>query len=758
MFRLARHWLVSLGLVLLVGCGGSGGSKPTAAEPPESTGGTLNGVAGGASLTGGTNQAQGGSGVGIGIGGATAAGGTTDTSISGTSIEDASAGSTLGGATSLGGMATSLGGMATSLGSGGAVANPTVKVVPDQPAMVQLPNQIEVSVPAGAVTVPGTLSVERWDFPPSGGTNVGIGASSYIIGLNDGLGGQALSKPATITFHFDPAQLRKDVAASEAVWVVYWDSAKRRLVEEPCTVDATNGTVTVSTNHFSQWWLYLLGPGDAYGTSPHFTFRFPAAINISAWGTNDPFEVMARVRSKLEAFHDAYVAAGFGAPSWKVPVYLSESDEAGYGPLTGNVCLTSRIYSSDMNVFEHELAHELFHAFQGAKLNVFSLDQRRWFVEAAADYAADALATHSGLMGKDIAATWATLPIDTIDGKHEYATSHFLRWLVAQGKMVAALQDAVFGAWVTDQGKSAFAAAATLKGSFAQTFVEYLVWLETAADSPLAKTPLGGQVIAPGFSLDQQLDLPIHFRPAVLAYQANLPPEQQRLLSWTLPNGVVSAVRILRGGLRGNPEIPTESSTMFSNGDLVLLIVNVDQAQLVTLHVELEPDPAPFYLGPTDIVSALLPNTDSTASYVAYETIYVPWPVEVLSVNSTTCKQSLSGRSPLMCWAWVIRARSRLPGKSLNCRLRLGGGAAPGNGSTTGTPWEVTQLPQVSSTGTAFSLPALPDDVPIPVTGGSTSLWAPIRVSQYPFNLPVVSDEVTAAEVQIEVEAVPFDN
>ena len=200
----------------------------------------------------------------------------------------------------------------------------------------------------GAVTVPGTLSVERWDFPPSGGTNVGIGASSYLIGLNDGLGGQALSKPATITFHFDPVQLRKDVAASEAVWVVYWDGAKRRQVEEPCTVDATNGTVTVSTNHFSQWWLYLLGPGDAYATSPHFTFRFPAAINISAWGTNDPFEVMARVRSKLEAFHDAYVAAGFGAPSWKVPVYLSESDEAGYGPLTGNVNLTSRIYSSDM--------------------------------------------------------------------------------------------------------------------------------------------------------------------------------------------------------------------------------------------------------------------------------------------------------------------------------------------------------------------------------------------------------------------------
>jgi len=124
----------------------------------------------------------------------------------------------------------------------------------------------------------------------------------------------------------------------------------------------------------------------------------------------------------------------------------------------------------------------------------------------------------------------------------------------------------------------------------------------------------------------------------VLAYQANLPLGQQRLLSWSLPNGVVSAVRILRGGLRGNPEIPAESSIMFSNGDLLLLIVNVDQAQLVTLHVELEPDPAPFYLGPTDIVSALLPNTDSTASYLAYETIYVPWPVEVLSVNSTTCR------------------------------------------------------------------------------------------------------------------------
>jgi hypothetical protein len=209
--------------------------------------------------------------------------------------------------------------------------------------------------------------------------------------------------------------------------------------------------------------------------------------------------------------------------------------------------------------------------------------------------------------------------------------------------------------------------------------------------------------------------------------------------------------------LRGNPELPTESSTLISNGDLLLLLVNSDQAQQVTLHVELEPDPAPLYLNTNDTRSAVLPNTVSTASYVSSVTVYVPWPVEVLSSVPTPCKESLSGRSPLMCWAWLVRARSRLPGKLLDFRPRLNGSATPGNGIMTGTPWEVTQLPLVSSTGATFALPTLPDDVSVPVTGGRMSLWAPIRVTQYPNNSPVVSNDVTAAEVQLEVEAVPFD-
>jgi len=350
--------------------------------------------------------------------------------------------------------------------------------------------------------------------------------------------------------------------------------------------------VSVQVRHFSQWYLYVLGPGDVHATSAHFTFRFPAAINVSAWGTTDPFQVMARVRAKLEAFHDAYVTAGFAAPTHKVPVRLKEVLESAYDPLSGDITVSSFNYGAGDARLEHELAHELFHAFQGAQLNLFSLDARRWFVEAAADYAADALASHSGLMGSKIQPTWSWLPLGLLDDNHEYATSHLLAWLAARGKGLKDLQDAVFGALLTtDTGEAAFAKAAAGAGGFARTFVEYIVWLETDARSPLAAQPVAGLSITDSFSADSiRLDLLSSTTPEPRAYTAAWSPGTERELVWdTPPAGVELEVRVLRGGARGSAETPLGRYATLAAGDAILFVLAGEAAATGGFTVRLDP-------------------------------------------------------------------------------------------------------------------------------------------------------------------------
>ena len=627
-----------------------------------------------------------------------------------------------------------------------------IAVVAGQPARVELAGGIVVSVPGEAITASGSLSVQRLSFSPAVPVTVGELVAGFAIELPGQPASAPLKAPATITFTLDPARLRADVPAAEAAWVVSWDGRSNDLVEEPAVVDAVAGTVTVHPMHFSSWWLYVFGPGDVYGTSPHFTFRFPAAINVNAWGTTDPFQVMARVRSKLEAYHDAYVAAGFAAPANKIPVRLMEALEAGYDPLNGDIVVSSFNYTSDATMLEHELAHELFHAFQAAQLNLFSLDARRWFVEATADYAADALAAHSGRMGKDIDATWSWYPLGLVDGKHEYATSHFIAWLVARGKSFATLHKAVFDAWLTtDAGESAFATAAAGPGGFAATFRDYILWLETSPQSPLASKPFSGFSVSDLFSTTLPLDALSSTTPKLAAFTAAWTAGEEHDLLWEAPPaGVDLNVRVLRGGSRASVEEPTTTYTTLKPGDAMLFLASGEAPSEKPILIQVEPAPKYVQFSIAER-SGNIPSSDArglcSCKYNVVGSYTLPYGTEQIAMTTTSpCAVSASGASPPVCFAVELVVRQSIPGRIITWWPSLsGGGSCSFPGLCLSEGMLTVRDGQPYTNASPFRIPA---------SGGATSIWSVARCTETTDTGEKLSHEDVLAELQIRVSSV----
>jgi len=653
-------------------------------------------------------------------------------------------GPTLGGALS-GGASTVGGASSGPLGTGG-TSTPqemtvTLAVSPGQDAQLQIPQGISVAVPGHALGEAATLVVSRSAIPPQTPPNVGQLEGAYQVELF-GAKSHELLAPATLTFHVDPARLRKDVTAPEAAWVLYWDEQQNVLLEAPSTVDATAGTVTVQTNHFSNWWLYLLGPGDVSGTSPHFTYRFPAAINVAAWGTTDPFAVMAKARSRLESFFEAYVAAGFTPPSAKTTVQLRETYEAGYDPLMGDITISSYNYTSDASMLEHELAHELFHAFQGARLNLFSLNTRRWFVEAAADYAADAIASHSGRMGQDIDGLWSSQALGLVNGNHEYATSHFIAWLVTQrGIAFKKLQDAVFDTLlITDAGESAFATAAGGASGFARTLVDYIVWLETDATSPLASKPFEAMPLSDLHSEDVALDFASNTAPLVKAYSADTSWREPLDLIWEEPPaGVEYAVRFMPGGSRLLAIEPSSTYIPMTSGDGFLFVLAGNGKVDDSVKLLVEPTANSVFFS-TDTLSGTV--TDAALSiactYEFFATGFYtrPYGTELVEATVTPCESSQA----LSCHAVTLTVRETVPDRRIRWTPSIDLHPTCSSGAYAGVKWQRDGAAYTN--GDAFEVPA----------SGATSVeQASLLLRGYDAASNPTDKQVLVAELQMRV-------
>ncbi len=361
----------------------------------------------------------------------------------------------------------SIGCLIAGCSGGGAASSPeygqpppvTGKELAKQDVSSTVPLQIEtdegritLAAPAGAFAEPTTVRVRAATAQPP------IDKVGKVIRAYDVETSAEMKQTATLTFSYADATLAPDVAAEDQLKVAFYHPEMRSWVQAHLkSVDTTSRTVTVETDHFSVWTLWgILGEYKVDNTSPRFRIHWDPNINASGMGARNVEQYKDKTREVLEKSYTAYTTAGFTAPVGKIDVYVVDAEESAYNPLTGNVIISSKSY--DDNATIHEIAHELFHLFQNRQINLKSMDWRRWFVEGAADYAADKVAMSTGMMGATVKPDHFQVYLTTVDGKHEYALAHLIHYLVGRGVDFKELQDAVFKDWqFTDRSESAFA-------------------------------------------------------------------------------------------------------------------------------------------------------------------------------------------------------------------------------------------------------------------------------------------------------------
>jgi len=366
---------------------------------------------------------------------------------------------------------------------------------------VQVGSQFVAIVPAGAVDVPARLVVTGGSAlaPTMPWTPV----VSYEVMLV--VNGQPVqpARPITLRFRVFPAALPAGVPAEDRLVATTLPQGETEWREMPFKIETDAEGVawmTVETPHLTSFAQWLLSGGWTVLSVPGWRIFFDPGQNAAGFGAKTMEELAVAYRGILDSAFAAYVSAGFPSPrdpptSWaKVSVYLvpMPDDGAYYNALTGNIVVNSLVASD--NEARDEAQHELFHLFQNAVLNMKSMDLRRWFVEAAATYAADRVAPATGELAKKMRTDFFRTRVDVVNEKHEYAAGNLLDWAVRGGANLKDLQDAVFAAdALTGDPLAAFGAglAAAVPacqgplGGFADSYLCFASWAMFDAARPL---------------------------------------------------------------------------------------------------------------------------------------------------------------------------------------------------------------------------------------------------------------------------------
>lgn len=287
---------------------------------------------------------------------------------------------------------------------------------------VSLPDKsFEVMIPKGALTSKERIEIVEPAYVPQ--PRVGKIVAAYGVLSKT----EFFNASVVIKFRIPNTTKTLNKSFEDMYTVMFYDQRNKVYVEVPCEYNPVDKEVSVLTQHFSLW--ALIGLEDyTVAHSPNFKIMFNPNISAAGLGAREIYGFIAKVRAYLEDAYDIYVKAGFTKPKHKISVYVVDSEESYYTPLTGNIIISS-ISPSD-NETIHEIAHELFHLFQNQDMNFLLMDRNRWWIEATADYVADKLAFRTGQMGSGIRLNYPEIPLTAVDGNHEYATALFVDWLV----------------------------------------------------------------------------------------------------------------------------------------------------------------------------------------------------------------------------------------------------------------------------------------------------------------------------------------
>ncbi|HNV71510.1 MAG TPA: hypothetical protein PKO06_17530, partial [Candidatus Ozemobacteraceae bacterium] len=336
--------------------------------------------------------------------------------------------------------------------------------------VIEHEGKVRVTVPADAFGKPVEIVISKPETlpPPTPGCK---DLAAYDISVGDK---HVFDQLMTIDLSFSPQQIDSDLPPEKALLVSFWNEQTQTWHIAPSLVDVQNGRVTAYTNHLSLWKLTYIARGYRIKESDHFRLIYdpnfrptltrphPKKPTMSITTQEDPDDFAQRVLAALQESHRKYVVAGFTEPDTKIDLGLGELLkktvistvkpsqwvfgfpttwvfivpsvlESYRNGLTGSVYI-SRNFDSPADV-SHTCAHEYFHVLQNLYANIYSLGIRKWWVEATAEYAAGQVAFKMGpdVMGDQINYFYPELPLTHKDDVHEYATSHFLHWLVKNG-------------------------------------------------------------------------------------------------------------------------------------------------------------------------------------------------------------------------------------------------------------------------------------------------------------------------------------
>lgn len=314
----------------------------------------------------------------------------------------------------------------------------TAAVDPVSGQTVTLPDRISIRFPAGAVRSRQTLTIKSAPEAPPSESDALEPLDTLDLSLGEA---HEFDQEITIEMPFEPGKIPPDIRPESGILVAFLDSGSGRWVHVPVEVDLNRRIAIVRTRHLSVWRSYYLKRGYDILGSRHFLIVFDRSMSVPkpTWPSTRDF--ISEIEAALVNAWDQYSKAGFKMPSSPMHVFVeARYQEPEWGKYSGHIYMGSPNGKAEVR---QDLAHELFHAVQNRYYSIQGMGLRFWWIEATAEYAADAVANGGAGQMLVPAYDYFSTALNDSDRQHAYATSHFIRYLVDRGVSFKTMWDDV---------------------------------------------------------------------------------------------------------------------------------------------------------------------------------------------------------------------------------------------------------------------------------------------------------------------------
>lgn len=358
-------------------------------------------------------------------------------------------------------------------------------------------DDVRVYIPVGTAVIPPTLKVESLSEPPAP-----VPSGIEVLRTTEVSIGDQHEFPNPLTVSIPSAGIPKP----EHVRAVLWDRELGKWIMLPTKYDPATKRIQARTLHLSpiSWWLLTQWLHDVVETE-HFKITYrksavqadrdrsdlgwplvmaadsPDPIGLPMPAPRDGVPIFIQdLAQTLEYAYQSYKSAEFPVPTWTSTDVIVGSGNLVEEPfrekITGMVFCPAQLGLKDVKpgvtinrraAVRVAIAHELFHVVEGQTFSIPGLAVRKWFIEAAAEYASRRIAFGPRFQLETLSTTVFALPLTWPEDEQNYQTAHFLEYCVSkQGLRFKQLYDAICGK-ATTLGEWTISPATYLSGAAA---------------------------------------------------------------------------------------------------------------------------------------------------------------------------------------------------------------------------------------------------------------------------------------------------